>query len=93
METFQQVIIYPLALNFYATDGLTKRIKLEITSTLTFTSNISTPTVKFSSIEYLVSSGLDKLRIKSGTTLECRFKNKVALFSVDATHGFNMWTD
>ena len=45
-----------------------------------------------SSKDYSNSSGLDKQQ-KSGTTLECRHKPNVELFSVDATNGFKMWRD
>ena len=80
-------------MNIYATDGLIKGSHLDITATSIFTDTITTPTEKLSSIEYSDSSGLDKLKFQSGTDVEFRDKSNVALFKVNATHGFIMWRD
>jgi hypothetical protein len=60
--------------NIYATDGLIKRRTIEITSTSSFTGAMTAQAVNLSSIAYNDSSGLDKVTIKGGTTLEFRCK-------------------
>ena len=78
-------------MNIYATDGSISKKNLDLTSTSTFTGAIPAPTVRLLSIAYSDASGLDKLKIKSGTHLEFRDGSNVALFDVDATNGFRMW--
>ena len=60
--------------NIYATDGLIKGRTIEITSTSSFAGAMTALAVNLSSIAYNDSSGLDKVSIKGGTTLEFRDK-------------------
>ena len=78
--------------NIYATDGLTKGKNVEITSISSFTGAMTAQTVNLSSITYNHSSGLDKLTIKGGTTLEFRDKEFFDLVNVSANadNGFCM---
>ena len=78
--------------NIYATDGLIKGKNLKITSTSSFTGAMTAQTVNLSSITYNHSSGLDKLTIKGGTTLEFRDKEFFDLVNVSANadNGFCM---
>ena len=64
--------------NIYATDGLIKGRTIEITSTSSFTGAMTALAVNLSSIAYNDSSGLDKVSIKGGTTLE--FRHKINLY-------------
>ena len=60
--------------NIYAKDGLIKGRTEEITATSSFTGAMTAQAVNLSSIAYNDSSGLDKVTIKGGTTLEFRCK-------------------
>ena len=66
---------------------------MEINSASTVTDSITAPKVKLSCIEYSDSSVLDKLKIISITSVECRDKHNVLLSIVDATNGFHMGRD
>ena len=76
--------------NIYATDRLIKEKILEITSTSSFTGAMTAQTVNLSSLPYSHSSGLDKLTIKGGTTLEFRDIFVLCDVSANADNVFNM---